>query len=98
MAASGAVPACASRPAAEAAPAPRPEPQTRSGALVFAPSSLREADALALSTAPSSSWAFSRKDAALAVRSPGPLLATDQWPQPVPPRERPIWFRRWVQH
>lgn len=30
-------------------------------------------------------WWETRRDSALAVRSPGPLLATDQWPEPARP-------------
>lgn len=48
--------------------------------------------------APSRSWAFSRTDPSLAVRTREALLATEEWPEPLPPPERPVLFRRWVQH
>lgn len=85
--------------AAERAGAPR---STRVGsptaeALVFATPAQRQTLALQAVEAPSESWAFSRNDRAVALRDPAPLLATSQWPEILPPFERPVQFHRWDQ-
>lgn len=38
---------------------------------------------------------YVRRDEHLAVRAPGPILATSEWPQPAPPRERRFRFQYW---
>lgn len=88
------------QPAANRADAPAKPRQDSPSAMatVFPSPGQRYALSRQAAEPPSESWAFARKDDALAVRSSGPLLATRQWPEPPPPCERPVRFKRWVQH
>lgn len=94
---SGLLLGCASNGRAEESSS-RPIGSPTSRALVFATPDQWAVLALEATETPSESWAFSRHDRALAVRDQAPLLATNQWPEVLPPLERPVWFHRWVQH
>ncbi len=87
--------ACAQPKAAPTAAAPR---GPSSQAIVFPVQETRLTLAQSPAEPPSESWAEDRHDRSLAVGVRTPLLATRQWPEPLPPPERPVWFRRWVQH
>jgi len=43
----------------------------------------------------SAHWQYARRDADLNVSQPGPLRATDEWPEPTRRVERPFRFRTW---
>lgn len=42
-------------------------------------------------------YEYSRSDSRLSPSSRAPLLATNQWPEPPRPAERPVRFWRWQQ-
>lgn len=71
----------------------RPEPAT---APEFGPAGNAMVFAGPDAVPPGASFEFSRRDGAVALRSPAPLAATREWPEPMP-YERPIRFRVWQQ-
>lgn len=48
-------------------------------------------------TLPFERFEYARRDAQLNATRPGPLLATQQWPEPARPQERRFRFRYWKQ-
>ena len=75
----------------------RVRPINAGSALVFEHPGIVEGTRSGRMTPVVNRFEFARNDAARHIVEPGPMLATRQWPEPAPPRERRVRFRYWEQ-
>lgn len=100
-----ALPACQHLPRTPSAwsepAAPRPtvpgHRASHSDAISLPSGAEREYELSLYGTQPHQRFEYARRDYLISRRVPAPILATNEWPTPIPNEERPVWFYYWRQ-
>jgi hypothetical protein len=73
------------------------DPASARTSVVLPSDSILEYERDPYGTFPADRFEFGRRDRLISATERVPLLATQQWPEPARPPERPVQFRRWEQ-